>query len=65
MDETRVKVREETDSIHFANVLYWRDRTIHIRPKGTTHSQAATAECEHRQSRLREVRAAQLAEFDS
>ena len=57
MDEIRVKVREEIDSIHFANVLYWRE--------GMTHSQAATVEYQHRQIRLREIRAAQLAEFDS
>jgi hypothetical protein len=57
MDEARVKVREEMDSIHFAHALYWRE--------GMTHSQAATVEYQQRQTRLREIRAAQLAEFDS
>jgi hypothetical protein len=57
MDEARVKDREEIDSIHFANVLYWRE--------GTTHSHAATMEYLQRQTRLREIRAAQLSEFDS
>jgi hypothetical protein len=46
-------LREEIDSIHFTNVMYWRE--------GTEHSVEARAEHKGRQRRLREIGAAQRA----
>jgi sigma-B regulation protein RsbU (phosphoserine phosphatase) len=45
------------DSMHSANIRYWKD--------GTEHSRAGTAQYERRKDRLREIVAAQLAETDS
>jgi phosphoserine phosphatase RsbU/P len=45
------------DSMHSANIRYWKD--------GTEHSRENTAQYEHRKDRLREIVAAQLAETDS
>jgi hypothetical protein len=44
----------EIDSIHQANVLYWR--------QGPEHSREAAAEYERRKERLEEIRAVQLAQ---
>jgi phosphoserine phosphatase RsbU/P len=46
---------EEIDTIHFANVMYWRE--------GTAHSREGTAQYQCRKDRLREIMAAQLAEL--
>jgi hypothetical protein len=43
---------EEIESLHFANVLYWRE--------GTEHTPKANAEYQHRKDRLQELRALQL-----
>jgi hypothetical protein len=45
---------KEIDSLHFANVLYWRE--------GPEHSREANLEHQRRKDRLKEIRAAQLAE---
>jgi sigma-B regulation protein RsbU (phosphoserine phosphatase) len=45
------------DSIHSANIRYWRE--------GTEHSREGTAQYQRRKDRLREIVAAQLAETDS
>jgi hypothetical protein len=44
---------KEMDSLHFANVLYWRE--------GPEHSREATVKYRDRQHRLREITAAQRA----
>lgn len=46
---------KEIDSIHFANIMYWRE--------GTEHSRQGTAQYQCRKDRLREIMAAQLAEL--
>ena len=47
---------DEVASLHYANVLYWRE--------GTVQSREARAEYQRRQDRLREIRALQLAQID-
>jgi hypothetical protein len=46
---------DEVASLHYADVLYWRD--------GAMQSRDAKAEYQRRQDRLRELRALQLAQF--
>ena len=46
---------QEMDSIHCANVVYWRE--------GTEHRREATAQYQRRKDRLREILASQLAEL--
>jgi hypothetical protein len=45
---------DEVASLHYANVLYWRE--------GAMQSREAKAEYQRRQDRLREIRALQLAQ---
>jgi hypothetical protein len=57
MIETKITTSriEEIDSLHFANILYWRE--------GNEHSREARAEYQRRNDRLQEIRAAQRAEL--
>jgi hypothetical protein len=45
---------DEIDSLHFANVLYWR--------QGTKQSREAKAQYQRRQDRLRDIRALRLSQ---